>query len=91
MVRTELGVNMTLNINNIASELPNPEAIHRAFLTAVIMEGVNAPRANASQARQTILATDVLLGSDEQSMRYIRYYHFRRSGMRSLIDWELIG
>ncbi|MBN1219882.1 MAG: dihydropteroate synthase [Anaerolineae bacterium] len=91
LVRTELGVNMTLDVSSIASELPHPTALHQAFLSAVIVEGVNAPRANAAQARQVILATDVFLGQDEQMMRYIRYYHFRRSGMRSMVDWELVG
>jgi len=91
LIRIELGVNMTLNIGDIAAELPYAVALHQAFLTAAIVAGVNAPIANASQARQSILATDVLLGRDKQSMRYIRYYHFRRSGMRDMVDWELMG
>jgi 5-methyltetrahydrofolate--homocysteine methyltransferase len=91
LVRNNLGVNMTLNVSDIASELPNCAALYQAFLTAIIIEGVNAPIANASQARQSILATDVLLGQDERTMRYIKYYHYRRSGLRSLVDWELIS
>jgi hypothetical protein len=55
------------------------------------MEGVNAPMVNVSHARQNVLAIDVLLGRDENAMRYIKYYHFRRSGMRSMVDWELVG
>ncbi|MBN1993243.1 MAG: dihydropteroate synthase [Anaerolineae bacterium] len=91
LVRTELGVNLTLNIGDISAELPKPGTLHQAFLTAAILEGVNAPVVEVSPARQNILAVDVLLGQDERMLRYIQYYHFRRSGMRSLVDWELVG
>jgi len=91
LVRQELGVNITLDVSDISYDLPNTNALHQAFLTAAIMEGVNAPMVNVSHARQNVLAIDVLLGRDENALRYIKYYHFRRSGMRSLVDWELVG
>jgi 5-methyltetrahydrofolate--homocysteine methyltransferase len=91
LVRAELGVNMTLDISAISSELPNRSALHQAFLNMAIVEGVNAPIINVARDRQTILALDVLLGRDKSAARYIRYYHYQRSGMRSLVDWELIG
>ena len=91
LVQTELGVNMTMDISNISSELPNYAALQQTFLAMAIIEGVNAPFADAAQARQTILSIDLLLGRDEGAMRYIKYYHYRRSGIRSLVDWELIG
>lgn len=91
LVRQELGVNITLDVSDISYDLPNANALHQAFLTAAIMEGVTAPMVNVSHARQSVLAVDVLLGRDEHAMRYIKYYHFRRSGMRSLVDWELVG
>jgi 5-methyltetrahydrofolate--homocysteine methyltransferase len=91
LIQAELGVNMTLDISNISSELPNCTALQQTFLAVAITEGVNAPFADAAQARQTILSIDLLLGRDERAMRYIKYYHYRRSGLRSLVDWELIG
>jgi 5-methyltetrahydrofolate--homocysteine methyltransferase len=91
LVRKELGINITLDASDISYDLPNTNALYQAFLTAAIMEGVNAPMVNVSHARQNVLAIDVLLGRDENAMRYIKYYHFRRSGMRSLVDWELVG
>ncbi len=91
LVRKELGVNITLDVSDISYDLPHANALHQAFLTAAIMEGVNAPLVNVSHTRQNVLAIDVLLGRDENAMRYIKYYHFRRSGMRSLVDWELVG
>jgi 5-methyltetrahydrofolate--homocysteine methyltransferase len=91
LVKTALGVNMTLDVSNISFELPNYAALQQSFLEMVIKEGVNAPLVNAAQARQSILAVDVLLGRDEGALRYIKYYHYRRSGIRSLVDWEMVG
>ena len=91
LVRDELGSNMTLDVSVVSSELPNCAALHQALLAVAIVEGVNAPVVNVARDRQAILALDVILGRDEATMRYIQYYHYRRSGMRSLVDWELLG
>jgi 5-methyltetrahydrofolate--homocysteine methyltransferase len=90
LVRAELEANMTLDISAISSELPNFAALHQALLNVAIAEGVNAPIVNVARDRQPILALDVLLGREEAAARYIRYYHYRRSGMRGLVDWELL-
>jgi 5-methyltetrahydrofolate--homocysteine methyltransferase len=90
LVRAELGVNMVLDTSNISSDLPNCATLHQAFLSLAIAKGVTAPIVNAAQARQTIVAMDVLLGRDESATQYIKYYHYYRSGMRGLIDWELV-
>jgi 5-methyltetrahydrofolate--homocysteine methyltransferase len=90
LVRAELEANMTLDISAISSELPNFAALHQALLNVAIAEGVNAPIVNVARDRQPILALDVLLGREEATARYIRYYHYRRSGMRGLVDWELL-
>ncbi len=91
LVRDELGCNMTLDVSAISSELPNCATLYQAFLLMGIAEGVTAPFVDVARDRQAILALDVLLGRDESAMRYIKYYHYIRSGMRSLIDWELVG
>lgn len=91
LVKDALGVNITLDISDISYDLPHTNALHQTFLTAAIMAGVTAPQVSVSQARQNVLAVDVLLGRDEHAMRYIKYFHFRRSGMRSMVDWELVG
>jgi 5-methyltetrahydrofolate--homocysteine methyltransferase len=90
LVRAELGVNMTLDASNISFDLPNCDALGLTFLAVAIAAGVDAPIVNVAQARQTILSLDLLLGRDGFAMRYIKYYHFRRSGMRGLVDWELV-
>jgi 5-methyltetrahydrofolate--homocysteine methyltransferase len=91
LVRAELEANMTLDISAVSNELPNSVSLHRALLTAAIAEGVNAPIIDVARDRQVILALDVILGRDESTKRYIRYYHYRRSGMRGLVDWEMVG
>ena len=91
LVRAELEANMTLDINAVSNELPNSGSLHQALLTAAIAEGVNVPIIDVARDRQAILALDVILGRDESAKRYIRYYHYRRSGMRGLVDWEMMG
>jgi 5-methyltetrahydrofolate--homocysteine methyltransferase len=91
LVRNELGSNMTLDVSAVASDLPNYATLHQALLAVAIIEGVNAPIVNVARDRQAILALDTILARDEASTRYIQYYHYRRSGMRSLVDWELLG
>ncbi|HQE93800.1 MAG TPA: dihydropteroate synthase [Anaerolineae bacterium] len=91
LVRDEIGCNMTLDVSDVSSELPNRTALYQAFLPVVVAEGVNAPIVDAARDRQTLLALDMLLGRDEFATRYIKYYHYIRSGMRNLIDWELVG
>jgi 5-methyltetrahydrofolate--homocysteine methyltransferase len=90
LVRDELGSNMTLDVSAVSFDLPNHATLHQALLAVAIAEGVDAPIVNVARDRQAILALDTILGRDEASTRYIQYYHFRRSGMRSLVDWELI-
>ncbi len=91
LVRDELGCNMTLDVSGVSSELPNYTTLHQAFLPVVVAEGVDAPIVDVARDRQALLAMDMLLGKDEFATRYIKYYHYIRSGMRSLIDWELVG
>lgn len=74
LVRTELGVNMTLGASNVSFGLPDREVLDWAFLAIAIAEGVNAPIVNADRVRQAILAVDVLLGRDDFAMRYIKHY-----------------
>lgn len=91
LVRAELEANITLDISAASNELPNCASLHQALLLAAITEGVNAPIVDVARDRQTILALDVILGRDESVKRYVRYYHYRRSGMRGMVDWEMVG
>lgn len=80
MVREELGVNMTLGASNVSFGLPDRPVINRAFLALAIQNGVNCPIVDPAKVRPTILATDLLLGRDKYSMRYITAYRQRSKG-----------
>ena len=69
---------MTLGASNVSFGLPEREVINWAFLSLVIRNGVNCPIVDAAKVRSAILATDLLLGRDSYSMRYIRAYKKRR-------------
>ncbi|MBN1178149.1 MAG: dihydropteroate synthase [Anaerolineae bacterium] len=77
MVRSELGVNMTLGASNVSFGLPEREVINWAFLAMAIQLGLNAPIVDAAKVREAILAADLLLGRDDYSMRYIKAYKKR--------------
>jgi len=77
LVRQELGVNMTLGASNVSFGLPERGVINRAFLAMAIQSGVNCPIVDPARVRPTVLATDLILGRDEFSMRYIKGYRER--------------
>lgn len=77
LVRQELGVNMTLGASNVSFGLPERGVINRAFLAMAIQNGVNCPIVDPARVRPTVLATDLILGRDEFSMRYIKGYRER--------------
>lgn len=74
LVRDELGVNMTLGASNVSFGLPDRAVLNSAFLVMAIREGVNAPIVDVKRVRDTILATDILLGRDEFARRYIKSF-----------------
>ena len=74
LVRKELGVNQALGHSNVSFGLPDREVINRVALGMVIRAGVNAPIVNAAEAKQSVLAADLLLGRDQYAMNYIKYY-----------------
>ena len=71
---------MTLGASNVSFGLPERQVINRAFLALAIQNGVNCPIVDAAKVRPTILATDLILGRDEYSMRYITAYRPRSKG-----------
>jgi 5-methyltetrahydrofolate--homocysteine methyltransferase len=73
MIRKELGVNLTLGLSNISFGLPGRTAINAAFLHMVVLSGLTCAILDPTEGemlRATILG-DLLLGKDEDSLRYI--------------------
>jgi len=78
LVRTELGVNMTLGASNVSFGLPERDVVNGVFLALAIQLGVNCPIVDVAKVRPIILAADLLLGRDEYAMRYIKAYKKRK-------------
>ena len=74
LIHREFGVNMTLGASNVSFGLPERSVINQAFMALVIQLGVSCAITNPEKLTSTIRAIDLLLGRDEYSMRYIRYY-----------------
>ena len=78
-VREELGVNQTLGASNISFGLPNRLLLNQTFLAMAIAEGLYCPIGHPIHLRDTVLAADALLDSDEYCMRYINACRARKS------------
>ena len=73
-VREVLGVNMTLGPSNVSFGLPEREKLDRAFMAMALQNGVNCPIVNVGQDHRFIMGVDVILGRDEQGLRFIETY-----------------
>jgi 5-methyltetrahydrofolate--homocysteine methyltransferase len=73
-VHTELGVNIVLGASNISFGLPERGVLNQAFLAIAISHGASCAITNPVKLTSTIRATDLLLGKDNFSMRYIQQY-----------------
>ena len=71
-VRDELGVNQNLGASNISFGLPNRPLLNQIFLAIAVANGLTCPTVNVATVRSAILATDLALGRDRYSMRYIQ-------------------
>ena len=73
MVKKTFGVNTVLGASNISFGLPNRTFINIPFLSLAVASGLTATIVNAKIIRPYILATDLLMGHDPRSRRYMGY------------------
>jgi 5-methyltetrahydrofolate--homocysteine methyltransferase len=73
LVREKLGVNINLGASNISFGLPDRHTINQAFLALAMGAGATCAITDPVRLTGVIRASDLLLGRDEYSMRYIRY------------------
>lgn len=76
-IHSELGVNQTMGASNISFGQPEREVLNRAFLSLAIASGVTCPYVNAEKVQPSVLATDLILGRDRFSRRYLTIYRQR--------------
>jgi len=79
LLRKEFGVNINLGASNISFGLPERPTINAAFLTLAIQLGATCSITDPMKLGQTVKAADLLLGRDENSMRYLKYFRVAES------------
>jgi 5-methyltetrahydrofolate--homocysteine methyltransferase len=74
LIKKEYGVNMSLGASNVSFGLPDRHSVNSAFLTLAIQAGATCSITDPIKLGSTVRATDLLLGKDTNSMRYLKYF-----------------
>jgi 5-methyltetrahydrofolate--homocysteine methyltransferase len=74
LIRKEFGVNMSLGASNVSFGLPDRHSVNSAFLALAIQAGVTCSITDPIKLGSSIRATDLLLGRDANSIRYLKYF-----------------
>ncbi|MGA2489314.1 MAG: dihydropteroate synthase [Anaerolineales bacterium] len=74
LLRKEFGVNINLGASNVSFGLPERPTVNAAFLTLAIQMGATCAITDPAKLGQTVKAADLLLGRDDYSMRYLKYF-----------------
>ena len=78
-IKAQLGVNQTLGASNVSFGLPGRTEVNKAFMPLAIDAGVTCPTVDPISVGTTVIATDLVLGRDRFSMRYIKDYRNRNN------------
>lgn len=74
LLRKEFGVNINLGASNVSFGLPDRLSVNQAFLALGIQAGATCSITDPIKLGSTVRASDLLLGRDGFSMRYIKYF-----------------
>ena len=74
LVKKEYGVNISLGASNVSFGLPDRHSVNSAFLSLAIQTGATCSITDPIKLGSAIKATDLLLGRDSNSMRYLKYF-----------------
>jgi len=74
LVREKFGVNINLGASNVSFGLPDRPTINSAFLSLGMQMGATCSITDSIKLGGTIRATDLLLGRDDFSMRFLKYF-----------------
>jgi 5-methyltetrahydrofolate--homocysteine methyltransferase len=85
LVVQEFGVNITMGASNVSFGLPDRPYVNSAFMVMAIEAGLTCPITNplVTEMMTAILAADLVMGRDEDSMRWIKAYRERQKTVRS--------
>jgi 5-methyltetrahydrofolate--homocysteine methyltransferase len=68
------GVNINLGASNVSFGLPDRQSANSAFLSLGMQMGATCSITDAVKLGSVIRATDLLLGKDANSIRYLKYF-----------------
>lgn len=74
LLRANLGVNVNLGASNVSFGLPDRPSVNEAFLAMTIQAGATCAITDPVKLGAAVRASDLLLGRDDYSMRYIKYF-----------------
>ncbi len=74
LLRKEFSVNINLGASNVSFGLPDRLTVNQAFLALGIQAGATCSITDPIKLGATVRASDLLLGRDGFSMRYIKYF-----------------
>ena len=74
LIRNEFGVNISLGASNVSFGLPDRHSVNAAMLSLAMQAGATCSITDPIKLGSTIKATDLLLGKDANSMRYLKYF-----------------
>ena len=74
LLRKEFGVNVNLGASNVSFGLPDRLSVNQSFLAMGIQAGATCSITDPMKLGSMVRASDLLLGRDDFSMRYIKYF-----------------
>ncbi len=74
LLRRNFGVNVNLGASNVSFGLPDRPTVNAAFLTLAIQMGATCSITDPAKLGTMVKAADLLLGRDDNSMRYLKYF-----------------
>jgi 5-methyltetrahydrofolate--homocysteine methyltransferase len=73
LFKKEYGVNTVFGASNLSFGLPYRHEVNATFLTYAMQAGATGAITDPIRLGSVICATDLLLGRDDKSMRYLKY------------------
>jgi 5-methyltetrahydrofolate--homocysteine methyltransferase len=74
LIRKEFGVNINLGASNVSFGLPDRFTVNQTFLAMAIQAGATCSITDPIKLGMAIRASDLLLGRDNFSMKFIKYF-----------------
>lgn len=74
MIKNEFGVNISLGASNVSFGLPDRHSVNAAMLSIAMLTGATTSITDPIKLGSAIRATDLLMGRDSNSMRYLKYF-----------------